>query len=247
MKKKIIFLLIITVVFSSVSCLFTVNAAEQGLSLLATEYNGIYKYEGVFREFVFEYPPPTEGTEAPTTEEQPTINPTTPMVGEEYFYKEEYEYADQAANWVLVNASAGRYTVEKVYGVFGNRVLISEVSSDPFDLYWGVFNVNTYEFVDLVYAWKDEETFPNLHETFEMLKLGIPIGDMDRDKELTVIDATHIQKCMAQLESYPDDDILEPKYRGVNGYLKYISDFDHDNERTIIDATAIQRYLANLE
>lgn len=243
MKKKIIFLLIITVVFSSVSCLFTVNAAEQRLSLLATEYDGIYKYEGAFREFVYGGTPTTE----PPSNTVPTITPTTPTVLEEYFYKEEYEYADQEANWVLINASAGQYIDEKVYGVFGNRVLISEVKSEPFGLYWGVFNANTYEFVDLVYAWKDEETFPNLHETFEMLKLGIPIGDMDRDKELTVIDATHIQKCMAQLESYPDDDILAPKYRGVNGYLKYISDFDHDNERTIIDATAIQRHLANLK
>ncbi len=241
MKKKIIFLLVITVVFSSVLCLFTANAAQQKLSLVATEYKGVYKYEGAFREFVFGYPPPTtEGSE-------PTISSTTPQSGEEYFYKEEFEYASQEANWVLINASAGRYTVEKVYGVFGNRVLISEVKSDPFDLYWGVYNVYFGEFVDLVYAWKDEETFPNLHETFEMLKLGIPIGDMDRDKELTVIDATHIQKCLAQLESYPDDDILEPKYRGVNAYLEYISDFDRDCERTVIDATAIQKHLANLE
>lgn len=241
MKRKITILLLLTVLLSCFSYIFTANAAVQEFVPVSTHYNGDYKYEEAFREFVYGYPPSTEPS-TPTTIE--TENPTA--FDDDYYYKEEYEYVSQEANWVLINASVGQ-ALDKVYGVFGNRVLISEKRSQPFELYWGVYDVNTDTFVDLVYAWNDEYTFPDLHETFEKLKFGIPIGDMDRDKELTVIDATHIQKCMAQLESYPNDDKLFPLYHSVNTELKYISDFDRDGQRTIIDATAIQRYLANLK
>ena len=58
-------------------------------------------------------------------------------------------------------------------------------------------------------------------------------GDADKDDELTVLDATAIQRYMAGLIDEEKIDLSS-------------ADFDKDDEVTILDATAIQRYLVGL-
>ena len=58
-------------------------------------------------------------------------------------------------------------------------------------------------------------------------------GDADKDDELTVLDATAIQRYMAGLIDEEKIDLSS-------------ADFDKDDEVTILDATAIQRHLAGL-
>lgn len=58
-------------------------------------------------------------------------------------------------------------------------------------------------------------------------------ADVDYDDTVTVLDATHIQRNLANLEQF-------------NATQKYASDVDGDSETTILDVTYIQRYLANL-
>lgn len=59
------------------------------------------------------------------------------------------------------------------------------------------------------------------------------IGDADKDGDLTILDATHIQLYKAELIEESEIDLT-------------VSDYDQDGEVTILDATAIQRRLAGL-
>ena len=65
---------------------------------------------------------------------------------------------------------------------------------------------------------------------------GAPIllGDADRDDELTILDATKIQRVIAEMEGVPDS------------LFEVVSDADGDGSLTILDATRIQRTLAEL-
>ena len=58
------------------------------------------------------------------------------------------------------------------------------------------------------------------------------LGDVDDDDEVTIIDATSIQRKLANISTAT--------------FIETASDADEDGELTIIDATTIQRWLANL-
>lgn len=60
------------------------------------------------------------------------------------------------------------------------------------------------------------------------------IGDVDEDFNLTVLDATLIQKVVANLTTFTE-------------YQSKKADMDNDGECTVLDATTIQRKIANLE
>lgn len=66
------------------------------------------------------------------------------------------------------------------------------------------------------------------------LYLGSRLGDADMDKEITVIDATAIQKYKANLKK-------------ANKISLGAADFDGDGVVSVIDATRIQKSLANIE
>lgn len=92
---------------------------------------------------------------------------------------------------------------------------------------------------------------------------GKLIGDMDKDDELTVIDATLMQRCEVKLRDYPVDDIAEMEglplryytqtysdsypYYQVYDEITYFSDFDRNGERDIVDATRLQRYVTYID
>ena len=59
------------------------------------------------------------------------------------------------------------------------------------------------------------------------------LGDVDGDGEVTIIDATCIQRHLASIPTF--------------AYIESAADTDGDGEVTIIDATYIQRWLANLQ
>ncbi len=64
------------------------------------------------------------------------------------------------------------------------------------------------------------------------------VGDCDGDSELTIKDATCVQKCIAGLDA--------PK-NVLGDYNRLVYDFNRDGERNIKDATAIQKCIAGLE
>lgn len=73
------------------------------------------------------------------------------------------------------------------------------------------------------------------------------LGDADRDGVITIFDAAHIQRILADMDL--PDDILDVEYsKLVYGFnIRCLSDFDRDGDRTIFDVTAIQRYLAGMD
>lgn len=60
-----------------------------------------------------------------------------------------------------------------------------------------------------------------------------PVGDVDRDTKVSILDATAIQMAQALLITFDDEQ-------------KSLGDFDGDSKVTVMDATAIQMHLAGL-
>ena len=58
-------------------------------------------------------------------------------------------------------------------------------------------------------------------------------GDVDEDGELTILDATRIQRVLAGIVTQTE-------------YMRTVGDFDGDGDFTILDANRIQRYLVNV-
>ena len=100
---------------------------------------------------------------------------------------------------------------------------------------------------DKLYYLRDAyfEGIEGIEKVFTEAGIGELIGDTDKDRKLTVKDATLIQKFIAGLAELEDDYIVQ--YEDCWSTLKYISDFNRDNERNIKDATAIQKHIAGLE
>ncbi|MDO4748813.1 MAG: dockerin type I domain-containing protein, partial [Eubacteriales bacterium] len=92
----------------------------------------------------------------------------------------------------------------------------------------------------------DIKNYNGLQECLEVLEIGLPIGDVDYDGELTIVDATEIQRVMANLSAFKESDIIKADILSEDK-LVFISDFNRDGERTILDATAIQMKLAKVE
>lgn len=170
----------------------------------------------------------------------------------DYFYHEIADYyselTDPAAegaepDWVLVNAWGPAKEPWYTYTMVGDRVLLGS-GSFPFGHDYGIYDVRRDTFTSLESAWQ-WGAYPELHRIVEENKLGYPVGDADMDHELTVLDATRIQRIIADLAEPLENDSWPGWYPYAN--LNYISDYDRDGERTVLDATGVQRKLADLE
>ena len=75
-------------------------------------------------------------------------------------------------------------------------------------------------------AWLSEKFAPDYTPS-------VLIGDADRDGSVTILDATRIQRFIAELEPEENIDMIA-------------ADADRDGSVTVVDATRIQRVLAEL-
>ena len=102
---------------------------------------------------------------------------------------------------------------------------------------------------------KEETTVPTPYSPYGISKLvAEKIHEkwqvQDKDRELTIKDATYIKKCLVGLETFDKDDYVERfdlVYSDNENVPLYVSDFNRDGERNIKDATAIQKHIAGLE
>ena len=198
-----------------------------------------YKYQANFNRFLY-------GDYA----DEPGFVPDYEIYEEVY-----YHYAqDGTEDWVIINASE---TPEPgmCHGVFDYVALIECPSCSPFSLGLGVYDVQADTFYSLEEAW--DMDFSELHKTFlDIMSGNEPIsgyyrccllGDADKDGELSVIDATLIQRYDVKISDLKDDELdLGYSYKVYGPDVEYISDFNCDGERDVIDATCLQRYLIGL-
>ncbi len=171
---------------------------------------------------------------------------------QEYFsYSELYYHAvsDDCTDWALVyvepkipNANEG-----SSYGVF-DEVLISNAVYYPFKFGYGVYDCVNNKFYSITQAW--DMDFDDLHDVFVHVvksRGAYLLGDADRDGELTVLDATHLQRFTVHAENLEYDDVTAHKSHSFGPEIKYLTDFNCDGDRDIIDVTLIQRQVTGLE
>ncbi|MBQ4569843.1 MAG: dockerin type I repeat-containing protein [Ruminococcus sp.] len=218
---------------------------------LDTLEGGIYKYRSVFEEYVLEkrsditmkdWPHYARGYE------------------ELYYHYETEPTCDEATpDYVLIYGFTDM-TPSYAYGVFGDYIVSGGYAS-PYALPYYVIvpkeNCKVYTLREAYDAGLEgiENAFNvyKINALGEKLWVAKQIGDADNDREITVKDATFIQKCLAGLQYFPDGDEVwghceTPGFGHLSyEYTDYISDFNRDGERNIRDATAIQKYIAGFD
>jgi len=131
--------------------------------------------------------------------------------------------------WALCRGS-----IDGVAEVLGyvklSKVFLTTGDVAPFGIEFAVYDAEKDEFVLMD---EDLSAYRGLEETMVKLGIAYPIGDADYDRELTIYDATIIQRYLAGLNNQKIDE-----------FLCYVDD---DDEISILDATAIQLKLAKIE
>ena len=152
------------------------------------------------------------------------------------FYDELYYHIDDDGNmeWALLYADTSPF--DEVGGEFrfADRIIVVNEQSFPFTYKYGVYDVKEDKFV-AIDEYIDYTKYDGLQE-YVYINLGVLIGDADNDNELTIIDATMIQRNVAQICSYKE------KY-----WMDDYCDLDKDHDITVMDATIIQRKLAQID
>ena len=126
--------------------------------------------------------------------------------------------------------------------VLGDYVFNSMSVSIPFVYGYGIYIPESGEIYDLVKAY--EMGIEGIEKVFTEAKIGRLLGDMDKDRKITVKDATYIQKIHAGIEDVSDRYIDGAMYDET--LPRAISDFNRDRATNIKDATAIQKYIAGI-
>lgn len=165
-----------------------------------------------------------------------------------YYHKDK----DDMIDWVLIEVRARLQKPVVVFSVIGNRVFDYEDWQYPFASGYCVYDVVNDEFSDASDA--DNEKFPGFSRAVDEAVKKSPynnrgrlIGDMDGDDELTMIDATLIQRCDIRIRDWPVDDLIKPEGHTYKKPPTYYSDFDLNGERDIVDATKLQRYVTMID
>ena len=170
------------------------------------------------------------------------------------YYNEVFEYYahdtdssqdESIPEYVLIYLNSNMCMDMPVGDVFGDYVLMNSSGGYPYAYGYGIFIPSTEEIYDLSVAYK--MGIEGIESVFTEVKIGKLIGDMDKDREITIKDATIIQKCLSGISEFDKNDYIIAFSYEDNPPLLYVSDFNRDCKRNISDATAIQKYLAEID
>lgn len=172
---------------------------------------------------------------------------------EEYFvasYHEMYEYfsdesasADEATpDYVLINLCSNMGTNAPIGHVLGDYAFYSMSGWHPFVYGYCIYVPETGEVYGLVNAY--EMGIEGIDKVFTETKIGRLMGDMDKDRRLSIKDVTYIQKAIAGFEGYSFEGIYASEFD--ESLPSSIADYNRDRQANIKDATAIQKYLAGI-
>ncbi len=167
--------------------------------------------------------------------------------GSSHYYEELYYHYDSnnEIDWALIEQCSYNSPPWNYHTIYKDRILMYG-DYHPFKFRYGVYDVKKDMFVDIFGSDFDFSEYEGLEKVFDSLEVGFPIGDADHDTELTVFDATLIQRALAGLCDFHAEDEINASAWLV-GSLDYMSDFNRDGERSILDATAIQMKLARID
>ncbi|MBE6824287.1 MAG: hypothetical protein E7513_02955 [Ruminococcaceae bacterium] len=167
---------------------------------------------------------------------------------EKYYHQMDDTDPNSQIDWVLISAYSfmDAFSWDNTnYSVVGNRIIKCPDGFKPFGLTYCIYDVLEDEFTDIAKINIDD--YSGLSECLDELEIGEPVGDADRDKKLTVLDATEIQRALAEIiEFHPSDTLRRADFICIGEQLNYVSDFNRDGKRTVMDATGIQMHLAQL-
>lgn len=162
------------------------------------------------------------------------------------FYDELYVHINNGEeDWALLKTGFNAAPSNIKIGVnIRSRAVYSLGGCNYFPSGYAVYDTIRETFCDIA----EYEKFPDLDAVIEELELGAALGDVDFDGKITVIDATHIQKILAGIEVWEDDQPESDRIHYPLNHKEYfLSDYDQDGMRTVLDATHIQKHLAGIE
>lgn len=178
-------------------------------------------------------------------------------------YDEHYYHQDASGDtdWVLIYAYNAWREFAPVACMVDRHVLMWD-RIFPFNSPFGLYDVKNDTFYDLT-TMRDYDRYDGLREAIDRYVAGRVVGDMDNDRELTALDATIMQRCLAGIREFPADDEMMYKSTPITECRKndpdfdekffvgcepftYYSDFNMDDERDMIDVTLLQRYLVGM-
>ena len=223
MKKILCFVLAVAMIFIPV---VSVSAFAE------IDPENKYKYEDIILPEFFD---------EDELEEEPLI---------EIYYSEKYEYysdnnatEDEAVpDYVLIYLRTNMCTAMPIAYAYGDYVLFQTSGEIPFAFGRGIYIPKTQEVMSLTAAC--DRGIEGIDKVFTEAGVGRLIGDMDKDRRISIKDATYIQKILAGIEGFTEPTIYAA---GFDETLPIsISDFNRDRVRNIKDATAIQKYLAGI-
>lgn len=167
-----------------------------------------------------------------------------------HYYEEIYYHYDGNGeiDWALIDECSYNKTKPVMYSAMYKDRILSNGGYYPFSFRYGVYDVKEDKFYSIFGSGFDFEKYEGLDEALTAYEPGIPLGDVDSDGVLSVMDATLIQRALVGLYEFKWNDDMSSfsiVWYGGDG-PKYMSDYDRDGERTILDATAIQRKLAKI-
>lgn len=174
-------------------------------------------------------------------------------------YSEDYEYyspdnsatGDEATpDYVLITVYFDMQLDAQSTMLFGDYIMIDEPSTKTPYAFGKCIYVPAENVGYALWQVYDKNNVEGIENIFTEAGLGILVGDMDKDRKITVKDATFIQKCIAGLEAFDKDDYVgryDRVYSDKENVPLYVSDFNRDGVRNVKDATAIQKSIAGLE
>ena len=158
-------------------------------------------------------------------------------------YKHYSETNKITPKYVLFNIDTDRAITDIPHATMINDYLIYDREAD-FDYTNGVYIPKTNEIISLKTALK--RNIEGIDKAFEHISYSALIGDNNNDGKLSIKDATYLQKCLAGMEQYREDDPIYAYEFDDRIPAHYISDYNRDGVRNIRDATAIQKKLAKI-
>ncbi len=169
---------------------------------------------------------------------------------DEVYYHEGYEHYSSS------DEATPEFAVITLYRNFAGQTFVAEVFGDyvihdncwraPYKFSKAIYFPKEDRLVSIEAAYKENPEL--IMYAFTEGGVGELIGDMDKDRKITVKDATFIQKCLVDLETFPENDDIEAfRYSEETNVPLYVSDFNRDGKRDVKDATAIQKHIAGLE